>query len=454
MTALDFERSMMTEVVWSALDEAARRGSMTGRPVNTRDVLVVLAAIDNNIRWSRVGEAFGGLDASASAADPLPAGGDVWMGTPVTDTCATAIRAAHFVAVAYDMDLTGPGILALCLVAEPSTAAATSLAGDDAQRHSQLLAMVQGELVGGDLADVASVLGRCFAAASGRADHRPVEADTTFAERAMADLHDPILAPRRVGGLAFLSAVVRRSDDTELARRLDRLVLDGDWLDLARPMVAELPEDSAATIVTRARARFDTFDPDPAQLIVAATAAPSNAVDRALWYLGVSAKDVALEAATVDAARRTGRAAVSGSAVLLLVGGTVLAAVNSALIVNAAAAPRDWWLLALLPLVWWGHPRASAWVAVGVAGLLCMLVGPVPGLLALACAAADAARSWMQRRTVLQRTGITLSAREWRRYWARERGPGVLMSALRLGSLSRTAQHLLIMRRRDRRVGS
>ena len=60
-----------------------------------------------------------------------------------------------------------------------------------------------------------------------------------------------------------------------------------------RDEIAELADEPAAAVVDRARDRFDIFQPNPAQILAAATVEPSEKVRRFCWFLGVDPSEVA-----------------------------------------------------------------------------------------------------------------------------------------------------------------
>jgi hypothetical protein len=147
----------------AALDRAASLNA-PGQAVDTLGVFLALTVVDAAAAWDRIWLQFGELDASAAGRypDPLPEAGDRWNGQPVTGTCAQAIRAALLLADGSDLLPVSAGVLALCLVGEPTTAASRALGATSDHAHAVLLDLVQEALVGGSWRDIGSVLHQCF----------------------------------------------------------------------------------------------------------------------------------------------------------------------------------------------------------------------------------------------------------------------------------------------------
>lgn len=147
----------------AALDRAAAL-SAPGRAVDTLDVFLALMVVDAAAAWNRIWLEFGELNASAVGRypDPRPEAGERWNGQPVTATCGQAIRAAVLLADGSDLMPASAGVLALCLVGEPTTAASRALAATSEEAHCVLLELVQEALVGGSWRDISSVLKQCF----------------------------------------------------------------------------------------------------------------------------------------------------------------------------------------------------------------------------------------------------------------------------------------------------
>jgi hypothetical protein len=158
-------RPSFTKKALGVLDATAGM-SARDRPMGTLDVFLTLMRVDAAADWQRIWLNFSEPDASAAGRyhDSSPHAGDSWNGRPVTGTCARAIRAA--VALA---DRSAPsllpvpvGLLALCLVGEPTTAASRALGATSEPARSVLLELVQETLVNGHWDDIESVLEDCF----------------------------------------------------------------------------------------------------------------------------------------------------------------------------------------------------------------------------------------------------------------------------------------------------
>lgn len=177
----DIRRSL-TEVAAAALDKAAR-DHVDGRAVDTRDVVVALMRVDQNAEWERIWLEFTVPEALkiAGVGDPRPDCSETWRGEPVTGTCAMAIRAAVALADGSGLLPVSAGILMLCMVGQPGTAASQALLDTDRTRYPLLLSLVQEAVIGGGWADVESVLAHSFglAAAAERSQPTPDDPGST-----------------------------------------------------------------------------------------------------------------------------------------------------------------------------------------------------------------------------------------------------------------------------------
>lgn len=151
-------RTFFGEKTLDVLDRAAS-ASTPDRPVDTLDVFMILIRVDA-ADWQRIWLHFREPDATSRHQDPSPHAGDLWNGRAVTGTCARAIRAATTVAErSVPRMLPVPaGVLALCLVGEPTTAAARALEATSEPAYSLLLELMQEALVQGRWADIKAVL--------------------------------------------------------------------------------------------------------------------------------------------------------------------------------------------------------------------------------------------------------------------------------------------------------
>jgi hypothetical protein len=169
-------RSCFGATALGALDRAASLNA-PGLAVDTLGVFLALIEVDAAAAWDRIWLEFGELQPSATGRylDPRPEAGERWNGRPLTGTCAQAIRAAVLLADGSDLLPASAGVLALCLVGEPTTAASRALAATSGHAHAVLLDLVQEALVGGSWRDIGSVLHQCFEQAAG--PHAPADED-------------------------------------------------------------------------------------------------------------------------------------------------------------------------------------------------------------------------------------------------------------------------------------
>jgi len=164
---LSFLRAHFDTLASTAIDEAARRLA-TDRPLDTRDILLSLMLLDVSGEWERIWLEFAGPEsvAIANVADPSADQGQFyWLSHQMTDHCATAIRAAPIVARMLHLEPAPASILAVCLLGDPSGAAARALTHDDNRRHGELLQQVQELFIGGNIIGLDQLLDHSYAAA-------------------------------------------------------------------------------------------------------------------------------------------------------------------------------------------------------------------------------------------------------------------------------------------------
>jgi hypothetical protein len=158
-------RPSYTGKALAVLDRAAVMRA-PGRPMGTLDVFLALMKADAAADWQRIWLSFREPDEADADRyrDPSPPDGDSWNGRPVTATCARAIRAAVALADGSSPSLlpVSAGVLALCLVGTPATAASRALGATAGRAHHVLLELAQEVLVGGGWDDIESVLENCF----------------------------------------------------------------------------------------------------------------------------------------------------------------------------------------------------------------------------------------------------------------------------------------------------
>lgn len=159
-------RSFFTEKALSALDRAVIQ-SAPDRPASTLDVFLAVMEVDALAAWWRIYPPFREPEAPDAARyqDPQPHADDWWNGRPITVTCACAIRAGVGLACNTVPNLVpiSAGVLALCLVGLPATAASRALGVRSDDAHRELLELVQEALVQGHWDDIQEFLGACYA---------------------------------------------------------------------------------------------------------------------------------------------------------------------------------------------------------------------------------------------------------------------------------------------------
>jgi hypothetical protein len=169
---MDLSSQLRSSFTMKALDVLDRAAGMRtpDRPLGTLDVFLALMEADAAADWQRIWLNFRKPDAvdAGRYPDPSPHDGDWWNNRQVTATCAGAIRAAVALADGSDPSLlpVSAGVLALCLVGTPATAASCALGATAGPTHGLLLELAQEALVGSHWRDIESVLEYCFDAPS------------------------------------------------------------------------------------------------------------------------------------------------------------------------------------------------------------------------------------------------------------------------------------------------
>ena len=159
-------RSFFTEKALTALDRAVIQ-SAPDRPASTLDVFLAVMEVDALAAWWRIYPTFREPEApdAVRCQDPQPHADDWWNGRPITVTCACAIRASVGLACNTVPNLVpiSAGVLALCLVGLPETAASRALGVQSDDAHRELLELVQEALVQGHWDDIQEFLAACYA---------------------------------------------------------------------------------------------------------------------------------------------------------------------------------------------------------------------------------------------------------------------------------------------------
>ena len=146
----------VTESVIAALrhaDDIARR---RGRAVDTKTLMLALMDADAVGQWDRIWLYGGGRQPLEQAAgqDPPLAPFDHGNEGGQTGACATACMTAVRLSRQYGLFPMPPGVLALGLIADPSYVACAAMDLRDEQRHRNMTALIQQDLLGMSLEDV------------------------------------------------------------------------------------------------------------------------------------------------------------------------------------------------------------------------------------------------------------------------------------------------------------
>ncbi|MGW5753714.1 hypothetical protein, partial [Nocardia rhamnosiphila] len=136
--------AVLHSTVQAALRSTAER--QKPRPVDTHALLVELIRIDFSGDWTRIVLHAPALGAFSVPSDP--GGGRVrwWEDVALTPTCAIALDAAGHLAHRYNLWPIPVGLVALALIADPTTAAAKASRGESSR--GELLMMIQAEVLG------------------------------------------------------------------------------------------------------------------------------------------------------------------------------------------------------------------------------------------------------------------------------------------------------------------
>jgi tetratricopeptide (TPR) repeat protein len=257
---MDLSSQLRSSFTEKALDVLDGTGGMSApdRPIDTLDIFLTLMEVDAAADWQRIWLDFREPDVSAADRyrDPSPHADDWWNGRPVTATCARAIRAAVALADRSTPSLlpVPVGLLALCLVGEPTTAASCALGATSEPAHSVLLELVQETLVNGHWADIKSVLEDCFdlraPGAPGRADNEDPDV------RRFLDYHADKIAALVDALNQFLWADTPDRAGALLERHPELLSAPFDAIIAKSIGEAEQVDDHAAARRLRERQRF------------------------------------------------------------------------------------------------------------------------------------------------------------------------------------------------------
>ena len=122
-----------------------------GQLLDTRQVLLAIARVHVHGRWDRIWLHCGRTDeeiaGQTAVTDPRIELRERWGPTELTATCAQALRVAADIGDRYRMPI-APGVLVLGMLSDPASAASRALGTGAAVSHSELLRLVEEELLG------------------------------------------------------------------------------------------------------------------------------------------------------------------------------------------------------------------------------------------------------------------------------------------------------------------
>ncbi|MGI8807947.1 MAG: hypothetical protein ACR2KK_08930 [Acidimicrobiales bacterium] len=412
-----FDNLILSEPVVSALRLAATsRGE--GRALNTSEVFLTLLRTDTTNPWHYVTLQTGDYDQLEChfQLDADGPGTECWEGVPLTSTLARALAYADELARGYQLMPVPPGLLALALVSEPGSGAARTVQGADLT-HVELIELIHLHLLGGTLVD--STIFPPWVRSTPGPPHELPPASVRGSHGQRVD--SAPWAAVGTGAFDLLRAAALRSDDG-LRSKLKLVLLDDDkvFANVA-PVVAALNDEPAGIALDRARDRFDTADPTPAQVIAAVTVVPSEKVRRFLWYLGLESCEVA--ALATDLALEKGSPqAPSGSATALMALVMTLNLVVSGLVIAHASRTEHLYYFGLAWLVWAGHPSSSGRLGLVIVGLLAWFVDPLIGGIHLVSVVLEFSWARAERQAFWGYSGVRLSLARFRRHLWRSGG--------------------------------
>jgi hypothetical protein len=389
-----------------------------GRPLSSFEILAAIISVDATGDWEevQVRSTFLSRDEAACFTDPEDAPGGVWDGVPLTRTAREALGIAAQLSKTYKLFPMPPGALALGLIWDPAAGAARALLDQSDIAHSELLDVIQDEVLGTRLEDLSAAL-------DDPPDAAPEYPEWLGSDTAHGTSVSAAACLRRAreldgrrgdpGALALLAAAVELTADVALRALLDAMLLDSTYMRDAMQQTVGVPEEHALAVMDCARVRFDVESPDAAALIVAATVHGGERVDRALHRLGVSAAEVGAQVAEWRL-RRDGHDTISNHVVAITVANMLVGIATSVLIVRNVLDQGGWWKLLFLVAVWYGYPQFSPLAGMLVAGVMSVVVSPVVGAVHLASALVDVLQANTERRHLWGRTGIRLSLLEQR----------------------------------------
>lgn len=419
-----FEDLLLTEPVVTALRVAATgRG---GRPLGTTGVLMALLRTDATSPWHYVALHTGDYDQLEPARQDDPGGGETagrWEGVPLTPALTAALDYAAELALGYNMLPVPTSLLALALVAEPDSGATRTMRAGTDLSHRDLVELIHEHLLGDRLVD--SPIFPPWA----RSGEVPVP-EAAALPGPPAD--EPVVdwAGAGAGAFELMRAAVRRADEP-LRERLAVVVLgDDEAFSEVRDEIADLVDEPAAAVVDRARDRFDTHQPNPAQILAAATVEPSEKVRRFCGFLGLDPSEIAA-VASAHALEDQARSGVSVAGMAVLTASVAIHLALTGMVIAHVVETGQWLQLPLAWLVWTGHPSTSVRGTLVMVPVVGWILGPVAAGLQLLTAILDVPYARAERLAFWGQSGVRLSLRSYRRHVIRLKGWVPAMQAYR-----------------------
>jgi hypothetical protein len=400
-----------SDTVGAALNLASREVG-PGRLLNTGLLMSALERADTSGRWDRVWLATGRADAGAlaSLADPddeprlvAPAGAR-WAGMRLSPALAASVALLREMVNDYDMEPVQPGAVALALVSEPTSAVVTTLLEGGELSYSELLDMVQDELLGTRLQDFEAGIAerwRLIGSQPERAVQRATRA--AVADRRPAD------------DLDLLRGLVEELSEENQAA----VTMIGNVLDEAAPLARKLGTRPLSAVMAEARERCENGEPDEWLLLAAVAEHPGPGCTAVLEVAGLTGPGVAADALVVRDDRAGGRAYTSRVLAALTAANMLLLLVVPALIVVHVLGPGRWWELLLIPLALGGPPFSRLAVPAVMVVVLFFLVTPVSAAVQAGLVVVSWLQARLERRGLLSRVGVGLRPAEYGAYLKR-----------------------------------
>ena len=402
--------------------------------IGTGAVLVALEQADGSGRWGhfwlRLGRGGPGELGSTPDGDVeppvLPAPPDArWEGRALSPAMSAMCQLLREMADRYDMQPVPPGALALALVCEPTSAVAKALITGGATAD-ELIAIVQEELLSTSLDGFADWVA-----------HRIRDRDGGIAD---AD-HTRRQALRHAEQVARRDN--RRPDDLDLLLGLASVLDDGNLAFAS--MIANVPADAVGQVRTLgSRSMREVLATEASsgvsdtwQLTSACVSSPSRACAAMLQVAGLTGPGVAADAlvAREKQAGRTERMSRRMAITLTLKAAVMLAAPT--LVVTQVLSTGHWWGLLLVVPVMACPPFAPLATTLVVAVVAYVLVAPLNAALSLVLAGLGVLDGRFQRRRLMARVGVGLTASEYTAHLARQRPSTARRAVARSGRTMR-----------------